>query len=489
MSIGELISYIDENGAEQTCIDYIVLTGEASTIGVDNETKWYVVSSDISFDHQITIFGDVRLILSDGKTMTVTATAENESGIKMNAKSDLTIYGQSGDTGSLEVTSNSNSIEARNITVNGGTVTATSTNGYGIHSSFSVTINGGTVNATGTTGIYSGSSFTINGGTVTATGDDYGIRASHFTIKGGIITATGDSSDGIYSSHNVTINGGTVTATSTNGNGIHNGSDNVTINGGSVTATGANCGIYSFSSNVKIYGGNVTATATGINSYGINAEKGHIELGWTNTSDSITATSYSASSNSGSPVRVKSGQKLWSGQKDSNGDIVYPGDSGTFLQDEEIEDIAGKTLRPYFGTSTAELTLVQGTKDGVTAWWGTFYPGGNNYVLGEGAAAYTMDASHHLYRLGTDGRFIRKNIPVVIIATEATIELYNMGTTTLTAADHAPGGNILQGSNSAVDVSGLSGTPYVLSVDSNGTIGFREYNGTEIPAHKAYYVQ
>ena len=458
VSIGVLISYIDENGAEQMCIDYAVLTGEESTIGVDNETKWYVVSSDISFDHQITLFGDVRLILADDKTMAVTA--ENESGIKMNAKSDLTIYGQSGDTGSLEVTSNSNSIEARNITVNGGTVTAT--------------------------------------------GDDYGIFSRGGTITGGTVTATGNTC-GIYSenNNNVIINGGTVAAiaTGTDGNGIYSHST-VIINGGSVTATGANCGISSGNSNVRIYGGNVTATGT--NSCGISAERGYIELGWTNTSDSITATSYF----SGYPVRVKSGQKLWSGQKDSNGDIVYPGDSGTYLQNKEIEDIAGQTLRPYFGTSTAELTLVQGSKDGVTAWWGTFYPGGNYYVLGEGAAAYTMDASHHLYRLGTDGRFIRKNIPVVIIATEATpvspatspatatIELYNIGPqgiTNSTAINHAPGGNILQGSNSDIQVTDGqvdSQTPCVLSV-VNGVVGFypvaNNYNGV-IPANKAYYL-
>ena len=153
--------------------------------------------------------------------------------------------------------------------------------------------------------------------------------------------------------------------------------------------------------------------------------------------------------------------------------------------------ITGKTLRPYLSpTGGIPITLVQGTKDGVTACWGTFCIASNS-VLSEGATAYTMGSDFKLYRLGVDGRTIPKNTAVVIIATEATIQMYSIGNSSnLTVIDHAPGGNILQGNcnNTAEDISGLSGTPYVLSKDTNGTIGFRQYTGTEIPAHKAYYV-
>ena len=155
-------------------------------------------------------------------------------------------------------------------------------------------------------------------------------------------------------------------------------------------------------------------------------------------------------------------------------------------------------------TAVVDLHLVQGTKDGVTAWWGTFFNSTYNFTLDEGAMAYTMDDSYNLYRLGTDGRTIPKNTAVVIIATNATplvpagapatatIQLHYAGSEYLGITDHAPGGNILQGSDSAVPVTSLPtwGSPFVLSVDANGAIGFRQYTGTDaIPAHKAYYMK
>ncbi|MBO4656817.1 MAG: hypothetical protein J5639_03495 [Bacteroidales bacterium] len=154
--------------------------------------------------------------------------------------------------------------------------------------------------------------------------------------------------------------------------------------------------------------------------------------------------------------------------------------------------------------SSSSVTLTQGTKDGVTAWWGTFYDSYYNYTLGEGAEAYTMDTDHKLYRLGTDGRTIPKNTAVVILAIEATpdspatnpatatIQITPVSTDDLTIDDNALGGNQLHGSDSAVPLSGLSGTPYVLSVDGTA-IGFRKYVGSgsdpAIPAYKAYYVE
>ena len=38
-----------------------------------------------------------------------------------------------------------------------------------------------------------------------------------------------------------------------------------------------------------------------------------------------------------------------------------------------------------------------------------------------------------------------------------------------------------------VTVSKLKGTPYVMGC-VNGEVGFYEFNGTEIPAQKAYYI-
>lgn len=164
-------------------------------------------------------------------------------------------------------------------------------------------------------------------------------------------------------------------------------------------------------------------------------------------------------------------------------------------------------LRHDLEGSAQTLTLTQGAKDGVSAWWGTFYHGSMRYSLPEGAAAYTMDSSKHLYRLGDNGRVIPAGVAAVIISDKETITLnYDSGTEEIT--DHAPDyvnntltdGNILHGGPVTLDGEGkvpvpgsdpdVKGFPYVLSVDSSGTIGFRQYTGTDdIPAHKAFYVQ
>ena len=133
------------------------------------------------------------------------------------------------------------------------------------------------------------------------------------------------------------------------------------------------------------------------------------------------------------------------------------------------------------GTAEA-LGLVQGTKDGVSAWWGTFYDSSTNYELSEGAAAYTMDKDFHLYRLGTNGRKIPKGTAVVIVASSADAALIPAGTGTMSATDHAPDGNILVGNDAATSYSSI----YVLSVDS-GEMGFRKLSTGTLPAHKAGY--
>ena len=158
----------------------------------------------------------------------------------------------------------------KNITINGGTVNATGTDGgAGIGggsrgSGEAITITGGTVNATGTDGgagigggdECSGEDITITGGTVNAAGGDYGAGigggisgvGKNITIAGGRVTvAGGDYGAGIGggfrgNGENITITGGTVTAAGGNGAGIGGGEEgdgkNITITGGTVTAKG-----------------------------------------------------------------------------------------------------------------------------------------------------------------------------------------------------------------------------------------------------------
>lgn len=149
-------------------------------------------------------------------------------------------------------------------------------------------------------------------------------------------------------------------------------------------------------------------------------------------------------------------------------------------------------------TVSWHVSLVQGVKDGVSAWWGTFYNGSSQrYTLPADAAAYTLGKDHHLYRLGTDGSVIPAGTAVVIVSLMPGITFTKSDDET-PVTDRAPEGNILLGSDTAVVLdSGLvpvpnstpvvSGTPYVLGLDGT-EVGFRQYTGASIPAGKAYFV-
>ena len=160
-----------------------------------------------------------------------------------------------------------------NLTISGGTVTATGDDGgHGIYSRGGVTISGGsTVTANGGNGgnvsgdgISSNGSVTISGSTVNATGGDGSGRSGDggsgitsnggVTVSGGTVNAKGGSGkngnggDGITSNGGVTISGSTVNTTGGNGNGGNGGGngiisfDHVAISGGTVNAAGGNGG-------------------------------------------------------------------------------------------------------------------------------------------------------------------------------------------------------------------------------------------------------
>ncbi|WP_297702337.1 InlB B-repeat-containing protein, partial [uncultured Fibrobacter sp.] len=170
------VEYIDENGGTKKTQNYILLT---NGINVDNlPGGWYVVEGEVKYTSQVTFNGDAHLILADDATIEIKS---EDFGIYANE--NLTIYGQGGQSGTLNVTaldeiggtssSSTGVFSAGNITINGGSVTATSTNGVGIYSDNGVTISGGSVTAYGYyDGIYSyNGGVTISGGSVTATGN------------------------------------------------------------------------------------------------------------------------------------------------------------------------------------------------------------------------------------------------------------------------------------------------------------------------------
>ena len=248
------VSYLDENDAAQTCDAYEVVTANDAQW----TTGWYVVNSDVTINQRIPVNGDVKLILTDGHTLTV------NGGIHVTGDDRFTVYGQENGTGKLTATATNNlgagiggngstttsAQDGENggtIVIAGGTIKAVGGdnpqdtgspcggagigNGNGASNGGSVTIYGGKVNATGGVGNAGiggdGSTIHILGGTVDATSGRGGAAAI-----GGTNGAAGT----------ITITDSTVTANGTNGTGIGSGSDGhggtITITNSTVTASG-----------------------------------------------------------------------------------------------------------------------------------------------------------------------------------------------------------------------------------------------------------
>ena len=270
----------------------------------DKNDKVEVTLKDVN----INVGSDSGSALTSNGDVTLTLKGDNHltggNGIYSNSSGSLTISGDENDSLTAQGGDSRNGIYSvsGDVTISGGTVTATGGNstgsygsgGDGIHSG-SLTISGGTVTATGGgstgsnglggRGIYSVSGdVTISGGTVTANGGNstgsYGSggdgisSSSGVAVSGGTVTANGGnggnvSGDGIRSDGGVTISGGTVTAAGGDskdgygGDGIRSGGG-VTISGNTVNAAGGNggnvggYGICSFD-RVAISGGTVEA--------------------------------------------------------------------------------------------------------------------------------------------------------------------------------------------------------------------------------------
>ena len=238
---------------------------------------------------------------------------KGRAGLEKTSTGTLTLKDDNKEAGSLTATGGYNGAGigggngdgAENITITGGTVTAT---GGSSGSGENITINGGEVTASGGdnwddcgAGIGGGNggvgkNITITGGTVNATGGYGGGAAGiggafangeNITITGGTVNAAGSYFDhgmgagigggGNSSGNNITITGGTVNVTGGYGGGAGigggaegGGGNNITIKGGTVTATGggyrgnSGAGIGGGSSgsgeNITINDGKVTAT-------------------------------------------------------------------------------------------------------------------------------------------------------------------------------------------------------------------------------------
>ena len=224
----------------------------------------YVVSGTATCAGDLTLTGDVNLILKDGASLTVNGCikcgVDGEG--NPNYAYSLNIYGQELNTGKLTIDSNRDDFDiiGKDLTIHGGIISATNaqqpieTDGVlaiyngkvtaeGIHNGFEALndchIYGGTIVATAThptgIGFDCGGNLVIDGGSITATGGNgiegnknggAGISCKNITITDGNIIATGGNAysaetDAVPSVGIDTLDGGTLT-----------------VKGGNVTAIG-----------------------------------------------------------------------------------------------------------------------------------------------------------------------------------------------------------------------------------------------------------
>lgn len=170
-------TYTTADGTTDTA-DAILLDASDTSLPAGN----YLATGTLNYTHRITIAGDVTLILADGCEMNVGASSNRIEvcGIAKSSKWSLTITSQSigSDMGALSIYTtgpNNYAIYAKDVTINGGNITADTNTDYcpAITADDNITINGGTVNAN-TTGneadaFYSDETFNYNGGIVNAT--------------------------------------------------------------------------------------------------------------------------------------------------------------------------------------------------------------------------------------------------------------------------------------------------------------------------------
>ncbi|MBO4927577.1 MAG: hypothetical protein J5379_04935 [Clostridiales bacterium] len=280
------IVYVDLNGVLQTATNVSPVTASTTSLS----SGWYAVTESITNNNRINVSGNVNLILCNGATLTA------PKGISVNEGNSLTIWGQTGGSGTLNAHNGSNvdsglagiggnkDQNSGVITINGGTVKAKGGNNaagigggfaeYGSGGLGTVVINSGTVIARGgsyAAGIGGGRSYSANGG------------SSSITINGGRVEATGiyggaGIGGGRNSSATVIINGGNVSADfDTNGCGIGNGqkgsgatiSLNWTNSGDSITSqsySGTVTLTRDFTDGAKVYAAGAVADNTAINS-------------------------------------------------------------------------------------------------------------------------------------------------------------------------------------------------------------------------------
>ena len=234
-----------------------------------DENKLWVGGVRVTSD---TPSGDGWNYDKDHNTLTLN-NAEIKAGYKYSADNIAGIYYDGTDTLNI-VLEGKNSIilsrdqKASGIYYYGGTIKVSGTG------SLSTEVGNAGINAT---------NVTIEGGNITAKGDE-GIRANELSVSGGTVTAIGFTAGlatvkGEEDIEDITISGGTVIAKATGNEGdaaAIRSERHVDISGGTVEATGTNYGIAA-KGQVSITGGSVTASGENV---AINPNPGSgVEIG------------------------------------------------------------------------------------------------------------------------------------------------------------------------------------------------------------------
>lgn len=414
------ISYMTWDGSQKklvsaTCDSATEVTGSADD--VTWRTGWYVVNQDVTFGSMmkpvaVRAEGDIHLILADGVTCTIYGRLEVNSS---DEESDsLTIYGQSGQSGRLDVQNVSHYSCATDGEADGCSDPTNKTNMYlaysaaigskckapetGEYASYDtkITINGGNVTAsfvaynhktdvTGTpslcwaaaigSGPFANATITINGGTVNGNNPHVGAGIGA----------------GYYSDGTVVINGGTVGGGSASGAGIGGGGGSskktatITINGGKVTGTSeagagigsAGCGDNQGGSYAKIYihGGDVTGDSSrgaGIGS-GNKSNTAYIEINdGTVTGDGgegagigSGASAYQSTIKiTGGIVKAKAGKgaAIGSGNEAKNDSTKITINGGDIFASTEISNSSGAAIGGSFSGNKVSKIEIRNAK-------------------------------------------------------------------------------------------------------------------------------
>lgn len=508
----DYVKYINKDGVEENYLNATQLMNDYSAATLSGI---YMVEGTVN-KSRITLDGDVTIILCDDATLNIGTNQNPLSGPCIDGgNNSLTIYGQTNQTGTINIYCSSSShislggsynqyggnvnlngtYDGYGITLSGNSKTHTLTrgsltinNGIGASAAINlsgnnshINISGGTLTTTNpcvVTAITiseSNSSINMSGGVLTVTGSNFGIQGN-VTMSGGVLTAT---SEGCGIRGNVNMSGGVLTTTGTtfcgiSGNvtsmsggaltaeGNHGIAGNVTMSGGFLTATGTNN--KGIEGSVNFTGGNFKAT--GSSDYaGIS---GTATLSWSSCYDSFTANKCT--------VSIADGKQFLDGGTPVSGKNIVI-DGTTTLTPDNRGDIASSTR--------IDLEVHD---DGTGNYWTTFYhPAvGFNISANENGVPTAYIATVSGSKVELTGIEPRGCVPAgqAVIVKTAT---YGNEKITLTRSD-----DIAQPSGTNHLKGGASVTPgkvaYTLSRGNGGTgtMGFYKFSGTSLDPYKAH---